>query len=118
MSNYGIQASGHAQVTADAMAVGKGASASTSRSTADESAEHVIQRLRALADVIRANAAEVPQHDAVIECIDNVGAELGRETPNKLAVTALWSTVVSSVGSVASLSASVETIGRALAHLF
>lgn len=116
MRNEGIHVSGHGQVRADTLAVGRGATAVGGPGASDGLADLKAQLDRLIA-ALEDHVDELPDGPQVVQAAEQARQELDRPEPNVVSLRGLLGGVAGAVASVASLATSVQSIQAAVAQV-
>jgi hypothetical protein len=120
--NEGMIVSGGGTVNAGAISVGRGARVEigVNQSTFPGGAladPEIVQRIDALGQSLRDNAARLADHDSALAQLDALTNELGRPEPRGSRLTAILRTLRDNIGPVSAVLGSVEAIEHSLTLL-
>ena len=116
--NEGIYMTG-GTINAEQLAVGRKARAVKIVSLADQALDRkglqdIREKLDELVNILTAHADALDNPDEVLDSTEAVAAELSKDKPNKLTLTAILSGLASSVQSVAAVATAVEALKHAI----
>lgn len=107
-------------ITAGALAVGHGASASqvSPMRTPPEEFQKVEEQLKHLLKLLAEQGHAIPNCKDVVQSAEKVKEELSQEKPSKLTITSLLDGIAGAVSSVGTIATAVEGIKAAIGALF
>jgi hypothetical protein len=118
-SNYGVQISGSAQVSAGSIAGGPGATASARDvefSTPPADLTELRELLAALAEQLREPPPDVTDPDALCTIVSSAQQEAAKDRPNMHLLSGLLQALMAGVGNVTSLATAISAVQHVISN--
>lgn len=116
-SNYGVQISGGAQVSAGAIVGGPGATASNAGFTAAADLAELRELLASLAEQLRVPPPEVEDPDGLTTIVASAQQEASKGRPNMHILSGLLQALMAGAGNVTSLATAISAVQHVISNL-